>query len=90
MAGRPPIGDKPMSSTERMRRLREKAKEAGVPMRNQLLLALGRAVVEISRSESDAFDVTPVIRRAEDILIEQNFKRRPAREALNRILGGGA
>lgn len=90
MIGGPPIGDRPMTSAERVRRLREKAKASGVPTRDQMLFALGRAVFEISLSNHDAFDVMPVKNRAEDILENKKFERRFAREALDRFLGGDA
>ena len=90
MTGRPCIGDRPMTSAERVRRLRAKAKASGAPTRDQMLLALGRAVVEISQSHLDVLDVMPVIGRAKDILKKQDFKRRPARDALFRLMGDDA
>lgn len=89
MAGRPAIGDHTMTPAERARRYRAKRQAAGIPTRDQLHRALGRAVMDII-SETNTTDVTPVIDRAINILSDQKFPRRSTRKAIQKLAEGDA
>ena len=85
MSGRPTIGDHTMTPAERARRYRAKRQAAGIPTRDQLHRALGRAVMDIIISDTNTTDVAPIIDRAIDILADQKFPRRPTAKAIRKL-----
>ncbi|MEG3619766.1 hypothetical protein V5T82_14975 [Magnetovibrio sp. PR-2] len=78
-----------MTAAERKRRQRAKAKEMGIPSRDQVVFAYGRSVIEIMPEIEDIALIEQIEERTAQHLSKRGFKNRPIREALKQVKGGG-
>ncbi|MEG3618738.1 hypothetical protein V5T82_09745 [Magnetovibrio sp. PR-2] len=87
-AGRKSIGTKPMTAAERKRRQRAKAKEMGIPSRDQVVFAFGRTLIEIMPDIKDTALLEQLEKQTAQHLSKLGFKNRLIREALQKVRSG--
>lgn len=89
MRGRPPICDSAMSAAERKRRQRVLAKEARLPVYDQMINAIGKAAVDESRKHGMDDTLKKLSLQAARILEARGFDSRRSTEALQQLMGVG-
>jgi len=89
MLGRPTIGNKPMTATERKQRQRALAKKARLPTHDHMIKALGKAVTDIAREQGMNKTLKEICSAAVVTLTAKQFDERRSTEALQRLMKGG-
>ncbi|MBD3661097.1 MAG: hypothetical protein HUJ11_02730 [Arenibacter algicola] len=78
-----------MTAAERKRRQRAKAQEQGVPTRDQMITAYGRAVIDLAPELKTTAPFAQITEQASKHLSNLGFKRRPVQDALKQVKEGG-
>ena len=78
-----------MTPAERKRRQRAKAKEQGIPSRDQVVIAYGRSLIEIMPEIEDTALIEQIEKNTAQNLSKLGYKNRPIREALQQVRSGG-
>ena len=87
-SGRKPIGEKPMTAAERKRRQRAIAQEQGIPTRDQVVAAFGRALIDLAPKIQNTSLYEQIEDRINDHLSKLGFKRRPIQNTLQQVKEG--
>lgn len=89
MLGRPRIGDKPMTATERKRRQRALARKARIPTHDHMIKAIGKAVTDIARKQGMNDTLKEVSLTAAHTLAVKGFDERRSTDAIQELMGVG-
>lgn len=89
MAGRPSIFGQPMSAAERQKRARALAKQEGRPGYDQMITALGKAAVDLSRQSGKDSTLKRLSIDAAKILEAKGFERNRSTKAINEMMEVG-
>lgn len=89
MVGRPTIFEKPMSGAERQRRVRAKARAAQLPHLDQMVVAIGRAVIDEGRENGINDTLKRIVERAAKNLEAKQFDVRRTTQEITKLMKGG-
>lgn len=83
MPNRTSISKEPASAAERKRRQRARSKEAGIPNHDQTISAIGRAAIDICRTEGTLKRLSQI---AAQILENKGFNEARSTDAIRNLM----